>query len=413
MTPRTALAATLKHPAALLSAIVLLSVVVLVPAWDAPAVGQDEPAVAAGDESPFYDLAKHGAVPGQDCTEALQHALDTMQEHQKPILLPAGPLLISKTIVTPFATGGKIVGSGRGQWVMPGTSLNGAVTSLVWTGEPGGTILKIQGSHMDVTDLAIYGARNPKMKKRAGIGIVVTKPARGLGTGKLQFNSLYIQNCDVGFQVGERPNQHNCDNLVFGYFLVKQCDVGFRAVNGQAVGFKFDYVQSVATGTTFDFRGGGNLWVDAWKIISGDVGLNLQDENDPVTIGSNNACYSFGNIKLDNNADEFTLVREVTNRPVMVVLNHGHIGSNVTLTEPFIEVQGNTIVTMRDWYNLRTGMIVGKEVRGQRPNIVLDRCRLAPHNGPGDFLEGQGRLKLRDCVEGKTWTVVEDAVVER
>ncbi|MCZ7648967.1 MAG: glycoside hydrolase family 55 protein [Planctomycetota bacterium] len=73
------------------------------------------PVIAAdSDDSSFYDLRRHGAVVGQDCTEVLQRALDTQGQHRKPILLPAGPLLISKTIVAPFKVGGQLLGSGRG-----------------------------------------------------------------------------------------------------------------------------------------------------------------------------------------------------------------------------------------------------------------------------------------------------------
>ncbi|MCZ7648966.1 MAG: hypothetical protein M5U26_27535 [Planctomycetota bacterium] len=293
-----------------------------------------------------------------------------------------------------------------------GSSLDGGVTALVWVGPPGGTVLEMRGGEMEVRDLSIIG-RPIGAEGRAGIGILVTKPGKGIGSGKHHFPSLHIEDCEIAIQVGQKPTEHNCDNLVFGYLTVTNCGYGLRVMNAMGMGFKFDYVHTRGVGEMFDFWGGGNLWVDAWKIIAGNVGIHIRDEPGFVAIGKNNASYVCNNLKLDANSKEYKLIQQDGNKPALIVLNHGHIANKVSLEKPFIEVGGNTCVTLRDWYNFKIGKIVAHEIDGVKPNILLDRCRLGAFTEPQEFLIGKGYLKLRDCMVGVTTVPVPDVLIEK
>ncbi|MCZ7648462.1 MAG: hypothetical protein M5U26_24915 [Planctomycetota bacterium] len=382
------------------------------PEFPAPPASAPE-APANLPKSGFYDLLQHGAVPGQDCTEALQKAFDTMPQHQLPILLPPGNLLISKTVATPFVGGGMLIGCGRSERTRPDHPLHGGVSALVWTGEAGGTVLKIQGADLEVRDLAVYGRVDAVTPTRAGIGILVTKPdLKGLGSGKHQFSSLQIQDCDVGFQVGERSVQSNCDNLVFGFLRITGCTTGIRVVNLQGMGFKFDYLHTRYVDEGIDFMGGGNLWVDSWKIISGKVGLRLRDV--PKAIGSNNASYTINMVKIDDNGGKFKMVQMDGAKPAKITLNEGHIAYDEYSGAPFIEMKGASSLTMRDWYNLQRGMIHAKFEKDAKPNILVERSRLSGGiKSAADLLEGEGYLKLRDCFEGKSVKPMPDEAIEK
>ena len=184
--------------------------------------------------------------------------------------LPAGVYRINRTIKIDGMGPIRIEGESHGIFVRPrGDGFRAQPTRLVWTGEPGGTMLHISGSvGQAFSHIHFDGAG------RAGRLVHLTARP-GFGTGAQRFDRVLFSNADVAIQAGEREGDFNCADVLYDDVAILACNVGLRVVNHQSVNHFFKWLSVHQVQTAFDFQRGGNLLVDGWQAGTFDLMLRV------------------------------------------------------------------------------------------------------------------------------------------
>ena len=309
---------------------------------------------------------------------------------------------LAETLTLPFKTGGSIGGTCGGQYVPPNHALRGLLSALVWHGNKHSPAIQLCGVEQLVERLTILGAP---------IGVLLHKPAAGLGTGKVSLRDLWLSECDVGVQCGYVEEEHNCDctvlDRVFFHGCIKSC---VKLVNTQSMGHTVSGCWFLSTGADcFTVEGGGNLWVAASTVAKAERLLHLTGRR---AIGSNNASYVFEQIKIDDHAGpKCELVRMEQEGSCNIVFRDCHVGCDDYAKEDgrMFVVRGGTALTVDNFYNLQPRTVEWhyKRRRGpdDMPNLFFNRSRIYGAESPTDILStatsaGPAHVVIRDCYSG-------------
>lgn len=362
-----------------------------------------------GETFRVWDVAVQGRHrPGDDIAATVQEGLDRQHEHGLPVYIPAGNWRWSKTVTTPFRSGGKLFGFGASEKAGPRQqehpNLGGTGTRIAWTGTPGGTMLRITGVHFQLSGLSFHGHDYTTRDNapRAKIGLLITKDGnKGLGTGKCLFDDLLFEELPVAIQNGTSGGEANSELNTYRNIRFDGCGTGFKLMNTQGMGHYFDAIDG-SCDVMFDVYGGGMLHarnILCWKKL---LRLNRNPDNHRFSPGPANATYTFDNVKVDYQARETFQAVEMT-APVHadIHLNAGRISCRTFGRDggTFATLQGRASLTVRGWAADFGGSIEGKrDKRGNQPNVLLDRCRLWCE--PDEIAKGKLTFAVRDCFAG-------------
>lgn len=331
----------------------------------------------------FNDLRDFGPLDGRvnpetDNTNALRQSIVNSNENDMPIYI-AGDAVIKDTIELPFQNGYKFIGSGSRPLVNVKHPFDASGSSLNWRGEAGGTMFKIQGSDVVFDDIAIYGKaweRYATPEGRAGIGLLVTKPEVGLGTGKISFKNFKAYQCDVGIQFGENYGMSNCDVSTFsGLTYFHNCESGFKIVNAMGMGFHFDMVFSRDVKKVFDIQAGGGVEISNAAVVSLQTEAFLNFGKSEI----NNCHVKVGQVKRDAQADncKFVNMEEPGLAKILFDQIHTSMGSQ-RIGEVDFDLKGSPTLCIRGHNKMQAGAIrvTGGSIGNKKCVIVLDNCRL-------------------------------------
>lgn len=216
----------------------------LTAAWLCPGIADAEPLNVR-------DFGANGQ-DREDDTQAIQKALDALDgdAHGK-LVIPHGTYRVSETLVFGRKGGNEklIVGEGKD-------------TVLLWTGEPGGTLLETYGvNHTEFRDLSFLGHGSSKNRDRwAGILFHVISERGGNHINRV--SNVRFKNAEVGIQMGVNKGDICNADYAFDHIHASHLGSFFRSVNYQAVDFLFNFVFALNCDVVFDFRQGGNLTVN-------------------------------------------------------------------------------------------------------------------------------------------------------
>jgi hypothetical protein len=239
----------------------------------------------------------------------LQAAIDASLDNGLPVYL-SRDVEVSETVVLPNVNGIKIIGTGSygsGHMDHPFT---GPRSAIIWTGEPGGTVLEVGSANTAIYDVALHAKhRRSPIEDAAGVGVVLTNVSGdGVGTGGLSWHNFTADGFrEAAIQIGTDRSTTNCDTSTFtGRTLFVSCRRGMHCLNDMGMGFHFDHIYSRMTRDTFRFEAGGGLSVGNVTVTRP---RNLNNHGyDPAallslgSVKSNSGDFLFSQVKLDAEA---------------------------------------------------------------------------------------------------------------
>lgn len=339
-------------------------------------------------DTPFGEIA-----PGGDITEALQWSLDRVHEIKRRLEIPAGRWKLSGTIETPFRSGLQLHGAGR---ISPytNTTMTGAGTVLEWHGERGGTMLEYTGVDSYLGDFTLDG------RGVAEIGLLINKPRRGLGVGKLNVDPLIVYRLRYGVQMGKERLTDNCDNVRFRWLEGEKCEAVYYGVNLQGMDNIIEHLRNYG-GNTYGvlMDGGGQLWVQSSLTTHASTLLEIRDG---AGFGPNNAFFRFSHTKVDNQAaNGFTLVDSASPSEIRMLFDGG-IHANTKFAGKFANLTGSNSLHITDFSS------TFYEISGKRhnawgsPTVLLESCRIWGWNDGSerpvsDLFTGELSARVRNC----------------
>lgn len=389
--------------------IVLLGVIGLLLVLNSQAFGQG--ASRKNTWKVYNPVAEGRHSEGDDITVSLQRALDKQHEHKLPIVIPCGKYYISSTITMPYAIGGMLLGSGYGA---PGDT-TGAVTDLRWNGSADGTMFNLRGSHITMGNFAISATAAGDERYRDGngakIGILVSKPSTGIGTGQSVFLPIEAQGFKYAVEVGTSAGMHNCDDLHFHRLRAINCEAAYHGVNLQGMGIRIDNLVMYEFDATeprmgLFMEGGGDIHVEYALSFGGPL-LVVDSSSSATAVGRNNGIFVFNTIKIDSDGgSDFQLCDIDCQSLVRVVVNSGiqsYDGDvNDETPDNFINIKGPGHVRINNFSGLY-GPITGDlpesgSYQNFKPTVIIR---------DGYYFRGSSSI-LTDGVSGDVYVKAED-----
>lgn len=214
----------------------------------------------------LFGQPKNPSEPIADRNE-IEGQLATKLESSEPVVA-RGEIRVTRTIHLTRAQGVTLRGdSAGGPWWPSGFA--GTPTVLRWAGEPGGTMLVIDGSvNCTLEDLTLDGGG------KAGV-LVQIRSQPGFGSGGHRFERVTFRNADVAVRAGEAAGDFNCADVVYDQVTLINCGVGLQTLNDQSVNHHFRSLTARAVGTVLDIRRGGNVLVDGADVGTFDLLLRV------------------------------------------------------------------------------------------------------------------------------------------
>lgn len=341
-----------------------------------------------------------GAVgdDGEDDSDAFDE-LAKVLARDAAVLIPARRYHLSRTWRLPYVQGGRIMGLGglAHHDIKLQGPLRGAAAELAWIGEPGGTVVEVPGTNLVWDAVSLYG------RDLADVGLLVLKPTttRGLGTGKHTFRGLSVHGCSTGIRLGQGGS--NVDSCIFEYTYTEQCNVGVLLDADMAMGHYFTYLHVRKCPVAVWVRRGGDLFIRGGLNTSTGTFLKIGDEAPQVNPGRNNGMILVEGIKTDAQNREMQWL-DVVKGDCAITFSNCHQAWTVDGTKYPRRwmVRGEVKLTIRDSVNLFGVDSFILEPRGtsQRPNLLIERCRVDFGRTPSDRIEsttGHWRFRVRDC----------------
>lgn len=217
-------------------------------------------AIVYGDPSPSASAANRQEING---AWALGETLD----------LKGGAVYVDAPLVQPPIIGGGLRGRGAG-YLLGETeynplSLGGRVTRIILT-QPAPCVIHAKGSHLELSDVCLVGARMPTFgamaTKRSAVGLLIDgrdPPS----SGKVFVSNVLIGLCETAIHFTASPQEQHADESTWTRVWGFGCDTFVRSDNQQAVSHHFF---SCGVGgrlagvnehlTVFDYERGGNLY---------------------------------------------------------------------------------------------------------------------------------------------------------
>jgi len=335
---------------------------------------------------------------GQDDSDAFDELAKALAG-DAAVLIPAKRYHISRTWKLPYVQGGRVMGMGglAHHDIKLGHPLHGAGAEIAWIGEAGGTMVHVPGVNLVWDSVALYG------RKKADVGLLILKPTdrRGLGTGKHTFRGLSVQGCKVGLRLGQ--GGHNVDSCIFEYIYTEQCDVGVLLDADMAMGHYFTYLHVRHCPVAVWVRRGGDLVIRGGLNTSTGTFLKIGDEAPRINPGRNNGMILVEGIKTDAQNKQMHWL-EVVKGDCPITFNNCHQAwtqDGSTYPRKWT-LRGGVKLTIRDSSNLfgLKSFVLEPRGKSQKPNVLLDRCRVDFGRAPADWIEsdkGHWRVRVRDC----------------
>lgn len=198
---------------------------------------------------------------GQEGPDITQWLKDKIANHE-PIKLPRGDYYITETIKLPGKYGSSIEGVGVAAAHLSATNpYNWQSTRIFWRGEPNEAMFRADGSYQTFKNLTLVGKPSHNAPTTAGVVGVKVLKARGLGTGKHRFESVWFQNLHYGTQWGESATGAgaNCDESYFDSCTFMQCHSATRYEHSQALGFTYMNCVYKQVERCHDIQAGGHI----------------------------------------------------------------------------------------------------------------------------------------------------------
>lgn len=299
--------------------------------------------------------------------------------------LPGGVYRINRTIRIDGLGPIRIEGEGQGDFFNPeGTGFKSQPSRLVWTGEPGGTMLSIDySSGLSFSHMQFDG------RGRAG-KLVQLRSKPGWGAGNLRFTRVVFRAADVGLQCGEDEKEPNSADNVYDEVTFVGCKIGFKTVNHQSVNHHFRSLGVQQCGVALDFERGGNLNVDGWSATNFDLFLRIS------TGGPNAGIFRLvaGRPEMAGLTKRFARLLEAKDLHSCQVIfeatqeTGAPINDRLTdnSTEPVFEIGNKTMLSLRNHYHFRPsvkmdgGVYIDEDGRWDM-NVVPDDPAQSQING--------------------------------
>ena len=246
---------------------------------------------------------------GADCTDIAQALL----KRDGCLEVPNGTFFIIGELTLPNRSGGWIKGVGPCYPTTYKGPHKGPASRLVFVGD-GECGIRVLGSEQRIENLTLY-SHLPRKKRRASrsrIGILTTKPGKGIATGKLSIHRVNFYGWECGSQAGSHPAMNNCDKIRQTECLFMDCGEGFRQHNTQSMGNVLEDCQWLLCERNVAIDGGGHLHLIRPLAITGTL-LTFTDRNPTKPLycrtGKNNRPIVVSDLKVDaRNRGNFRLI---------------------------------------------------------------------------------------------------------
>lgn len=368
-----------------------------------PAGGGDGNLLPGGLHGLFVTPEDFGAVgnDGKDDSDAFD-ALAKAMRGDVAVLIPAKRYHISRTWRLPYVQGGRIMGMGglAHHDIKLGSRLRGPGAEVAWIGPTGGTMVHVPGTNLVWDSVALYG------RNTADVGLLILKPTttRGLGTGKHTFRGLSVNGCGVGLRLGQGGD--NVDSCIFEYTYAERCGVGVLLDANMAMGHYISYLHIRDCPIAVWVRRGGDLVIRGGLNTSTGTFLKIGDEQRHVNPGRNNGMILVEGIKTDAQNREMQWLDVVKGECAITFKNCHQAWTEDGSTYPRKwTLRGAVNLTIRDSINLfgRESFILERKGKSQRPNVLVDRCRVDFGRTPQEWIEsttGHWGFRVQDCYRG-------------
>jgi hypothetical protein len=279
---------------------------------------------------------------------AIEAAINAAYKNGGRVFLPGGTYLVGRTIDLTHI--GPIIIEGEAMATFDGWRGNGGVM-LNWTGEPGGTMLRMNALGVQMRNITLNG------QKSAGIGVNLVSPV-GWGSALDRFEYVGFANFKTaGVQAGAAPSDPNAADMFFDYCWFSGSGTGFKVVNDQGLNYQFnacsfgdlDVAIHVERGGAVHVQGGGGAGCDTF-LRTGGGGSNTG----PITIRD----FRFENSGRNVMWSRFIDAPDSAGGTQVILdgvrLAHGVSKGNNAQTETF-RIGANVTVHVRDSYLQRPG----------------------------------------------------------
>lgn len=251
----------------------------LPPGWPSPGLAQPaRPNAPGAPNAPARPPGPPWIEPSAFTGAAIEQAILTAYRVGGRVYLPGGNYLVADTIDLTHL--GPVLIEGEAMATLDGWRGRGGVI-LRWTGQPGGTMFKLNGFGVQFKNLMLQGDHS------AAIGINLLTPT-GWGSAMDYFESVYFTGFKTAaFQAAASAGEPNSADAFFNRCIFNDSECGFKVINDQGLNFHFDgcQFQELATAIQADrggaiyIRGGGGGYCDTF-LRTGSGGHNTG----PITV---------------------------------------------------------------------------------------------------------------------------------
>jgi hypothetical protein len=392
------------------------------------ATGMGAGGFEAVDQS-VYDIRQWGGVENgetgtADHTAIIQAMIDhagAQYRQNARIYIPRGYWHISSTLNFGTLRGFTFYGDASETIMSATATYKSGGTRLIWHGDDGGTMIRVDGAYFLFKDLGIFGSDLPNgtfapTANRAGIGILLGFTS-GIGSGNAVVDNVRITDCEIGWQNGVNLADGNCGDMVFRSMHFRFCGVGMKTVNLQGLNYHFDYLQSQVNEKLFQFDAGGGLFVGFVHTLETPIMLEIGGND----AGSEVGTFIFNFVKPDadqggstprllhmpvNNTAGVQVIFRSVRMPAAAYLDGG---SPINDGLPVFRITGGTRLLVQDMTFLDdAGVIVEMETTTAAfyPQAVFERCMIDAAGGsvPATWTDTPAFVKVIDTANAKTVT---------
>ena len=267
-------------------------------------------------------------------------------QNNQGIDLPGGAICFSTPIQLPARSGLSIRCNGGtlGYTELAysgGTQYGGPASRLVYTGPAGKAAVTYPGVGLDIQGTLVIqnGALNRDARPAPKDGTVgfLMDCRRTPPTGKMQVDGLTLIGFDVGFRAVAREGGSHGDNIQIQNLRIGNCNQGLQVDENQAVGWQVQYAQASGyVENVFNFQDGGDFQCQ-FLVLTTNGSVRVLNVGHRSDSGINSAQFKFFQIKVDNSAKGWRLVR--ADKPGMIDLYaRGLIGKQATPASDAIDI---------------------------------------------------------------------------
>jgi len=244
-----------------------------------------------------------GAIPNDSSSDylSIQKNIESVFDGVGNIQLPSGKLYTDQSLELPFSSGGGIIrGNGAFAGNIQDSNRVGPFSTIVWTGEAGGTLLKGIGNlGQEFNGFAFVGRDTPS-GSRAGILYHCqqdTSDAFGSGCGIMSNVAFY--DADIGVQMGTDINDHNCADWYFERFTAGKCDIAFSVKNIQGLNYNFQSPNIDLCDSFITTERGGSVFVTNLQASRCDGTASDRYLLDFPQMGDNRSIHEIRGLRLE------------------------------------------------------------------------------------------------------------------